>query len=167
MPCPRQCCWLVVKHGAEFIPFPSRPFVARSTCGWYGGTMKLGRNFLREAQQGQIFRRETYGEFVVGSDLVVGEDFPIAQRSLQILSKKPICLFPVVPLVVVRAGTFVDVPTQGILFSIQLEDRPDGVEDKPLSQRCPETTIVVGVVNQERGWRRTQGDKMGVVVAVE
>ena len=129
--------------------------------------MELARNFLRQAQQGQIPRRETYGEVLVGSDLVVGENFPIAQGSLQIFPEEPICLLPVVPLVVVRTGTFVDVPTQGIFFSIQIEDWPDGVENKRLSQCSSETTIVVGVVNQKRGSRGTKGAKMSVVVAVE
>jgi len=95
--------------------------------------MELARNFLRQAQQGQIPRRETYGEVLVGSDLVVGE-IPYRAREFANISEEPICLLPVVPLVVVRTGTFVDVPTQGIFFSYKLKIGPDGVENKRLSQ---------------------------------
>ena len=123
--------------------------------------------FPRQSQNSEIVFWESNDELIVALDLLAHGNLFFDQRQAELPAEKPIGLFPVIELIVVRARVAVFVPLENILFPIKLEEGFHAVIDERLYQRRTKTAVVFGVIDQQgRPWSHHRS-KVRIVQARE
>ena len=82
---------------------------------------------------------------------------------MEVLHEKAIGLQPIVELVIVASRISVFMPLKTVRGTIEAEEKLDLIEDIRLDKRGSEAAIILGVIDQQRRSRGSDGGQVGIV----